>query len=153
TTAGTRTFSGSSIASPSGDNFRRLAAFGAFIVLAWLLGRWIIDDAGISYAYARNLATGHGLVAQPGLTPVEGFSNFLWVVTLTPFLVLRIFDPVWTPKILAGALVFATFVLLERAFSKDDVSAPARWLALIALAVSPPIVIWTVSGLENPLTL
>jgi hypothetical protein len=29
-------------------------------------GRWIVDDAGITYAYARSLTTGAGPVLQPG---------------------------------------------------------------------------------------
>ena len=87
------------------------------------------------------------------MKPVEGFSNFLWVVALAPFLLLRIFDPVWTPKILAGALVLAALVVVDRSLRKHDVSAPARWFTLVAVAVSPPIVIWTMSGLENSLTL
>jgi hypothetical protein len=36
------------------------------VLLAVLVGSWIVDDAGISYARARNLAHGHGLVAQTG---------------------------------------------------------------------------------------
>jgi len=45
----------------------------AFVVLAAhtaLLGDWLVDDAGISFAYSRNLARGFGLVSQPGLEPV-----------------------------------------------------------------------------------
>ena len=53
---------------------------------ALLFGEWIVDDAGITFAYARNLVDGHGLVSQPGLPPVEGFSNFLWMLTLLPSL-------------------------------------------------------------------
>src|SRR5512143_3483048 len=40
------------------------------------------DDAYISFRYARNFADGHGLVFNPGQPPVEGYSNFLWVVLL-----------------------------------------------------------------------
>jgi hypothetical protein len=57
----------------------------AAYVLHFILFRgWIVDDAGISFAYARNLADGNGLVAQPGSAPVEGYSNFAWVVLLAP---------------------------------------------------------------------
>lgn len=40
----------------------------------------LFDDAMISMQYARNLASGHGLVWNAGGDPVEGFSNPLWVV-------------------------------------------------------------------------
>lgn len=39
------------------------------------------DDAFISLRYARHLAEGEGLVYNPG-ERVEGFTNFLWTVTL-----------------------------------------------------------------------
>jgi hypothetical protein len=43
-------------------------------------GSWIIDDAGITDAYARNIADGHGIVQQPGADTVEGYSNPLWLL-------------------------------------------------------------------------
>ena len=43
---------------------------------------WLVDDAGISVAYAVHAAAGQGLVSQPGLPPVEGYSNPLWVFLL-----------------------------------------------------------------------
>ena len=43
---------------------------------------FICDDAFISFRYARNLATGHGLVFNPGFERVEGYTNFLWVLML-----------------------------------------------------------------------
>src|SRR6188768_521911 len=44
------------------------------------------DDAYISYLYAKNLVSGHGLVFNPG-EHVEGYSNPLYVLLMTiPFL-------------------------------------------------------------------
>ena len=40
---------------------------------------YVVDDAFISFRYARNLVEGHGLVYNPG-EHVEGYSNFLWVL-------------------------------------------------------------------------
>ena len=37
-----------------------------FLVHAKLFEGWTVDDAGVSFAYARSLAGGHGLVSQPG---------------------------------------------------------------------------------------
>ena len=45
----------------------------------------ICDDAMISARYAQNLARGHGLTynrAPADARPVEGYSNFLWVMGL-----------------------------------------------------------------------
>ena len=49
--------------------------------LAWSSRRFLLDDAFISFRYARNLLEGNGLVWNPG-ERVEGYSNFLWVLEL-----------------------------------------------------------------------
>ncbi|MFZ5921410.1 MAG: hypothetical protein ACOYY3_10200 [Chloroflexota bacterium] len=117
------------------------------------LRAWVVDDAGISYAYARNLAQGHGLVAQPGLPPVEGFSNFAWVLLLTPFIALRLFDPILTPKLLGMLLVGVSFFFVERTLRKTaDHPRLASLVVLTLLALNTSFVAWSVSGLENPLT-
>ncbi|HZM14674.1 MAG TPA: hypothetical protein VFE28_01625 [Candidatus Krumholzibacteria bacterium] len=123
-----------------------------YLVHAARLGDWIVDDAGISFAYARNLAAGHGLVAQPGEVPVEGFTNLLWVLLLALPMGLRVFDPVLTPKILGGCFVGVAFVGIARLVTAGG-RRPA-WLAtagLAAAALTSGFVIWCASGLENAL--
>src|SRR6187551_3191465 len=66
------------------------AALLALAVWAWqrcLRAVWAftIDDAGISYAYAKHIAEGQGPVAVVGGPWVEGYSNALWVFLLVPF--------------------------------------------------------------------
>lgn len=71
--------------------FRLLAAIGTCWV-ALLYTQHIfahfwaetIDDAAITYSYAENFGHGNGLRLTPGEAPVEGFSNFLQVLLLTP---------------------------------------------------------------------
>jgi len=58
--------------------FVLVTLFAAFSV--YYLRRFFHDDAFISLRYARNLIKGHGLVWNPGETPVEGYTNFLWVM-------------------------------------------------------------------------
>lgn len=113
---------------------------------------WVVDDAGISFAYARNLAEGHGLVSQPGVAPVEGYSNFSWVMLLSPFFLLRFFDPGVTPKLISFILVLLSFVVLRRTFrlmTKNYILITAG--VLLMLAINTAFVVWTTSGLENPL--
>ncbi len=43
----------------------------------------LFDDAAISLTYARNFANGHGLVWVAGQHPVEGYSNFLWIMVMS----------------------------------------------------------------------
>jgi hypothetical protein len=113
---------------------------------------WIIDDAGISFVYARSLAHGYGLVTQPGMPPVEGFSSPLWVLWLSPFFAIGAFDPNITPKMVSLALVAASFVfvrLILGLLSKGP--KLGTFVVLSFLAFNPAFVIWTTSGLENPL--
>jgi hypothetical protein len=123
-----------------------------FVLHASVFGSWIVDDAGISFAYARSLATGHGLVSQPGMPPVEGYTNFLWVLVMAAFFRVGLFHVVWTPKVVAAALTAGSFLLVT-----DTMKRLASWGfwvpvgALVLLGIQPAFVIWSMSGLENPL--
>lgn len=130
-------------------------------VHAALYGRWIVDDAGITFAYARSMATGAGPVLQPGASPVEGYSNPAWLALLVLGRWLGLFDHgtwfgvpdyVAFPKALAllcCAGMFACMYLAAKA-----VSARPALLTVVAgslTAAVPAFVIWCVSGLENSL--
>ncbi len=136
-----------------GGSRRERLALGLPCVLFVLgvasLGDWIIDDAGISFAYARNIAHLDGFVSQPGRTPVEGYSNFTWVMLLVPTFWLHVFHPVIVPKLLGALQVFAAFYVLQRALFRRTGALWPGVAVTSLLAVSPPIVVWTASGLEN----
>jgi arabinofuranosyltransferase len=117
-----------------------------------MVGRfWFVcDDAFISFRYARNWAEGNGLRYNLGdHTPVEGYSNFLWVVvsaiaewfqadvTLVPILV----------SILCGTLLL--YLVYDDLLRRCDVSFPVAWLAALGLACAPPFAVWSTSGLET----
>ena len=68
-----------------------LLPFFVFLFHCLMFRSWLVDDAGISFAYARNLIHFNGLVAQTGMEPVEGYSNPLWTFLISPIF---IFDPV-----------------------------------------------------------
>jgi len=53
---------------------------GGGLILAYL-ARFVQDDAFISFRYAANLASGNGLVFNPG-EHVEGYTNFLWTLLM-----------------------------------------------------------------------
>jgi hypothetical protein len=48
----------------------------------WIMGapHSGIDDAEITFIYARNLVAGEGLVYTPGFERVEGFTSLLWML-------------------------------------------------------------------------
>lgn len=133
-------------------------AFGAH---ALLYGRWIVDDAGVTFAYARSIAIGAGPVLQPGAEPVEGFSNPAWLGLLVVGRWVGLFDRgswfgvpdyVAFPKLLALVLVAGVF-----AGCYAMASAATRRPLLVTVAAGsvtaavPSFVIWTISGLENAL--
>lgn len=121
-----------------------------FVVHASLFGSWLIDDAGVSFAYSRNLIAGHGLVAQPGALPVEGYSNFAWVVLLAPLFGFTT-EATVAVKLISTAFVLAGFLCLTLTLRHYIINPWTRGIPCIALALTTPFVIWTTSGLENPL--
>lgn len=53
------------------------------LIICHLSGtQYLIDDAFISFRYALHLATGNGLVWNPGGEPTQGYTNFLFVLLL-----------------------------------------------------------------------
>jgi tetratricopeptide (TPR) repeat protein len=128
-----------------------MAAIGLYIVHAIYYGTWIIDDAAISFTYARNLSEGYGLVLNPGGERVEGYSNPLWVFVLSLFFRAGLFDPVFTPKltgILSTLVVFfLIFRISQHIFGSEKSIIHLMPLFLIAANVS--FVVWSISGLEN----
>ena len=134
-------------------SFAGLAAVVPLLIFcahALLFGDWLIDDAGISFAYARNLALGHGLVSQPGVAPVEGFSNPLWTLLIAGLFRLGLFDPSWTPKALGLVLAAAALLVIGHDGSRSGPGGMAA-LAPLWLSLSTSFVVWSLSGLENPL--
>jgi hypothetical protein len=117
-----------------------------------LYGSWIVDDAGIVFAYARNWVEGFGLVAFPGEVPVEGFTSPLAVLLFAASMKLGLFDPVWTSKA-TGFVAMLGAIELLRGAARVSFPAAGRWIdvGLVLAAISPPLAVWTASGLENPL--
>lgn len=129
-----------------------LAPLALCLLHAALLGSWIVDDAGISFAYARNLAHGYGLVSQPAAPPVEGFSDLLWILGLTPSFWMGVFHPVWTPKLLSAAGVATAYALLARLMLREPRVGPGTVATVLTvLSLTTPFVVWCFSGLENAL--
>ncbi len=122
---------------------------------------WVCDDAFISFRYAWNLARGHGLVFNAG-EYVEGFTNFLWTLALSPFFIVR---PDVDIAVVAIALGIACYGLLlvdyfragRRSFRQagdHPETKPARrawpW-TLPALAAHHHLHVFASSGLETAL--
>jgi hypothetical protein len=128
---------------------------------AAVYGRWIVDDAAISFAYARSIAKGLGPVMQPGDPAVEGYSNPAWVALLIVGRWLGIFDHgnwfgvpdyVAFPKLLAilcCAILFGAYYAIASTLTAWPVTVTVMAGAMVA--VIPSFTIWAFSGLENAL--
>jgi hypothetical protein len=123
----------------------------AFAIAGYPISGWLIDDAGISFAYARNLAAGAGFVSQPGKVPVEGFSNPLWTLMFVPNFWLSAAAPVWLAKFLGHLFSFGVFFFGFNIVARITRSPLFGLLAMTFLALNTSFVVWNLSGLENAL--
>ncbi|OON72135.1 hypothetical protein B1H18_30945 [Streptomyces tsukubensis] len=126
------------------------------------LGQWIVDDAAVTYAYARSADEGLGLVQQAGAAPVEGYSNPAWLALLVVGRRIGLFDHgtlfgvsdlAFFPKVLA--LLCVAGILACVATTARTVVPARAWVVTLltggALAANLSFVAWSFSGLENPL--
>lgn len=123
-------------------------ALGILAVGSAAYAGYVKDDAFISLRYARNLLAGHGLVFNPG-EPVEGYTNFLWVLFGVPPIALGVSPVLWL-KVIGAASAAATVVLLARAPRFLDGNSPAGGAAAAVLyASSTSVALWSMSALEG----
>jgi len=134
-------------------------AGGALVLLivGWRLFWFLCDDAFISFRYVSNSYHGHGYVWNPPpFEPVEGYTNFLWVVLL---------DLVWrttgtSPPHSANVLtlIFSTLSLLiggvmlwriEWASHLRKSRIVFLGFALLGILTNRTFLAWTSSGLET----
>lgn len=140
------------------------AVLTGLILIGWRAaqyGRWVVDDAAITFTYARNISEGLGPVSQPGVAPVEGFSNPTWTALLALGRLLGLFDRgtlfgipdyVLFPKALA---LLCCAGILAAVHSAAALVTRRPWVITVlvgaGLAAVPSFVVWSFSGLENGL--
>lgn len=105
---------------------RRLAAIdfmvlGVLFVLLLIHAQkgWITtkDDAFITFRYAEHLAGGHGIVWNVGEAPVEGYTNFLFMVIMSLFALFKA-NLVLAAKLVNLLSAAAIFVMLVEIFTR-----------------------------------
>jgi arabinofuranosyltransferase len=135
-----------------------LRLFGYFLpAIPFFLGILVVlefvkDDAYISFRYAHNLVTGKGLVFNTG-EYLEGFTNFLWVLILSPFEALG-WDLFQVCEVLGTVLGITCLVITARftAWINGERKTFSHLWGAFWLATSPSFVLWAKSGLEQPLS-
>ncbi|MGD8450204.1 MAG: hypothetical protein PVJ57_00160 [Phycisphaerae bacterium] len=133
-----------------------LGYIGVFTLIwlahAYLVRRfWFVtDDAFISYRYSHNLAMGHGL--RYNLTesvPVEGYSNFLWVIIGAVVEWLRLDITFLLPLLSAGCGSALLLLVFDRLHRRLGLSLPVAGVAALSLGFFPPYALWSTGGLAT----
>src|SRR5262245_40190568 len=118
-----------------------------YLASAWPTRLTMVDDAYVALRYAYQLAHGNGLTFNAGQPPVEGYTDFAWVVLMAPGTLLPIHPSTWatTWGLLFGAVSVVAMAGLSSRFVEG------RWALLPAavLAASPELAVASTNGLET----
>jgi arylsulfatase A-like enzyme len=121
----------------------------SYLLLTWKFN-FLTDDAFISFRYSRNFAEGLGLRYNVGIEPpVEGFSNFLWVIWLSLFEWAQLDVTFWSriSSVACGAVLVWRFFEFVRLRIGGGLLPAAG--ATLFLGTLPPMAAWSTSGLET----
>lgn len=111
---------------------------------------FVSDDAWISFRYAWNLVHGGGLTWNPGLEPVEGYSNLLW--TLWSALGIALGVPVGRWAVGWGiAFAFGAALCAGACARAGGAGRVAAFVAALLMAANPLMGRWMSLGLETPM--
>lgn len=120
-----------------------------YLVILQLQSIWpfTIDDMFISLRYAKNWSAGYGLLWNVNEAPVEGYTNFSFVVLATWSLMLHL-DPVITLKV-AGVVGLLSSCIFIFFISRFWLSPRLALFPCIGLLLYKGQILWSVSGLET----
>lgn len=105
-----------------------------------------VDDAWISFRFARNLLAGEGLVYNAGLPPVEGMTNLLWTLLSVIWIALwPEADPIGPARVVGGVFQLGAVGMIGAAARRLAVEAGATG-ARPALAVAVATGLAALSG-------
>jgi len=118
-----------------------------FAALCALLHRFVTDDAYITARYAENLAAGAGFTFNPGGPRVEGYSNPL-LVSVEAFGALLGLPAIGVARAAGVASGLALLAVIHTT-GPAALGRAATRAALVIVALSPPLALWAVGGLET----
>ncbi|MCP5301522.1 MAG: hypothetical protein H6954_17565 [Chromatiaceae bacterium] len=139
------------------DALERLPKKTLWLLIAFVLAylavwnHFVQDDAFISFRYAQHLVDGHGLVWNIGeAQPVEGYTNFLWVLLIAIGLHLGIAADTWS-IVLGFACGLGTLFFTYRLAHRLTGSVPLAMLAVFLLGTNYSFSAYITGGLETQL--
>ena len=126
-----------------------LIAWALALALMWPLRGYLTDDTFIHLQFARNLATGHGLVFNVG-ERVYGCTSPLWVSLIADAMALGI-DGLTAARVIGVAATLASIALFLQLMRRTVRTPAIRAAATIAWAGNAWMLRWSLSGMETPL--
>ncbi len=127
-----------------------IAAMAFAAVACFVRSGVVIDDAMISFRYARHVALGHGLRWNTDEPPTEGYTNFLWVMLLTPIEWLG-WDAYACARALGAACFLGSIALAYLVACRTARDQRAGLLAAWLLASNANLAYVSVLGMETSL--
>ncbi|MEO0820813.1 MAG: hypothetical protein AAF074_10365 [Pseudomonadota bacterium] len=142
---------GTSVLSGSAATTLLAALILAVFVVHFLFLAVVAEDAFISFRFAQNVAGGHGFLWNIGEAPVEGYTNFLWVV-IAAGLIATGLDVALFSQVIGFLAALGTmgvvYIWGRRLLGLEP--GPAL-IPLALLAVAGPFATWAGSGMETTL--
>lgn len=124
-----------------------ILAIAGFLVLFVYMKDYTMDDSYITYRYARHIADGHGIVWNVGEPPVEGYTNFAWMILLaglTNLMNVELAAKIFCLISLLGIL--AAYYFMGRRFNNGRL---VFCFAALFLLANPSTVLHSVSGMDT----
>ena len=129
-----------------------LPALLLFLLLAWQLN-FLCDDSYISFRYSKNAALGEGLRYNLTTgTPVEGYSNFLWVVWLAMLDAIGLDITVWSRVTSVACGLLLVVAVTRHAARRLNLDARGTIATGLFFASLPPTAVWATGGLATMAT-
>jgi hypothetical protein len=133
---------------PRGPYLVPLVLLLAFRIVAWQTIPLPAEDAFITFRYARNLATGNGLVYNPG-DWVMGFSSPVWTLWISLGYALTHDAVLWAR--ISGIVADVATLLVAGRMIVTAASPAAAWCFTFFFAAWPYFPALSVSGMEMSL--
>ena len=108
------------------------------------------EDSFISFRFAKNLAEGYGLVWNIEELPVEGFTNFLWILICTLGTLAK-FDIIFFAQFFGIISGIFTLFYVYKISGQIGFNQSTALLPCLFLSVSGPFATWASSGMETNL--
>lgn len=129
-----------------------LAVVGLSVVVLAVHFLWlqvVAEDAYITFRFSQNLASSEGLVWNAGEPPVEGYTNFLWVIVGAVVIRLGL-DIALVSQVLGFLAAVGTVVIVYDWARRHLVMPPLlAAIPLSFLVASGPFAAWAGSGMET----